>query len=113
MNENPDFEKDYYSRTATGIYRIGHDSTRLMRWLAYYDRSFHENINYYDLMESISKNLNEISYGQYYVEVKDHQYKIHPSENTILRLRDEPKSLRTQYQVQTNFQIRKNQKYQK
>ena len=48
--------------------------------------------------------------GQYYVEVKDHRYKIHPKENIILRLRDEPKSLRTQYQVQNETQIRRNQK---
>ena len=38
MLENPDFEQNYYSRTATGIYEIGHDSIRLMKWLAYYDR---------------------------------------------------------------------------
>ena len=48
--------------------------------------------------------------GEYYVEVKDHRYKIHPTDNIILRKRDEPKSLRTQYQVQNNTQIRKNQK---
>ena len=48
--------------------------------------------------------------GNYYVEVKDHRYRIHPTENVILRFRDEPKSLRTQYQVQNNTQIRKNQK---
>ena len=48
--------------------------------------------------------------GEYYVEVKDHRYKIHPTENIILRLRHEPKSLRTQYQVQNETQIRKNQK---
>ena len=48
--------------------------------------------------------------GNYYVEVKDHRYKIHPTENIILRLRDEPNSLRTQYQVQNETQIRKNQK---
>ena len=48
--------------------------------------------------------------GNYYVEVKDHRYKIHPTENIILRLRDEPKSLRTQYQVQNETQIRRNQK---
>ena len=52
------------------------------------------------------KNLN----GEYYVEVKDHRYKIHPTENNILRKRDEPKSLRTQYQVQNETQIRRNQK---
>ena len=48
--------------------------------------------------------------GEYYVEVKDHRYKIHPTANIILRKRDEPKSLRTQYQVQNEAQIRKNQK---
>ena len=47
--------------------------------------------------------------GRYYVEVKDHRCKIHPTENIILRLTDEPKSLRTQYQVQNETQIRKNQ----
>ena len=47
---------------------------------------------------------------EYYVKVKDHRYKIHPTENIILRLRDEPKSLRTQYQVQNETQIRRNQK---
>ena len=46
----------------------------------------------------------------YYVEVKDHRYKIHPSENIILKLRNQPKSLRTQYQVQNDTKIRRNQK---
>ena len=48
--------------------------------------------------------------GEYYLEVKDHRYKIHPTENIILRRRDEPKSLRTQYQVQNETKIRRNQK---
>ena len=48
--------------------------------------------------------------GEYYVEVKDHRYGIHPTEKIILRKRDEPKSLRTQYQVQNETQIRRNQK---
>ena len=48
--------------------------------------------------------------GQYYVEVKDHRYKIHPTEIFTLRKRDPPTSLRTQYQVQNEIQIRKNQK---
>ena len=52
--ENPDFERDYYSRTAVGVYKNGHYSIRLMKWLAYYDRSYDENINYYDLLGSIS-----------------------------------------------------------
>ena len=50
---NPDFEQNYWSRTAKGIYKIGHDSIRLMKWICYYDRSYYENINYYDLMASV------------------------------------------------------------
>ena len=34
MLEKPDIEQDHYSRTATGIYKIGRDSLRLMKWLA-------------------------------------------------------------------------------
>ena len=48
--------------------------------------------------------------GQYYVEVKDHRYRNRPIGNKILRKRDPPQSLRTQYQVQNETQIRKNQK---
>ena len=48
--------------------------------------------------------------GEYYVEVKDHRYQIHPTENIILRKRDPPTSLRTQYQVQNETQIRRNKK---
>ena len=48
--------------------------------------------------------------SNYYVEVKDHRYKIHPTENLILRKRNPPQSLRTQDQVQNETQIRKNQK---
>ena len=48
--------------------------------------------------------------GKYFVEVKDHRYRFHPTENIILKLRDEPKSLRNQYQIQNETQIRKNQK---
>ena len=48
--------------------------------------------------------------GQYYVEVKDHRYKIHPTEKIILRKRDPPCSLRTQYQVQNETRVRTNQK---
>ena len=48
--------------------------------------------------------------GNYYVEEKDHRYKIHPTEKVILRKRDPPTSLRTQYQLQNETQIRKNQK---
>ena len=53
MNENPDFEQDYWSRTAIGIYKTGHDCIRLMKWLIYYDISCYDKIIYFDLMESI------------------------------------------------------------
>ena len=61
MLETSDFEQNYRSRTATGIFKIGHDSIRFMKWICYYDRSYYENINYYDLMGSICNHLNEIS----------------------------------------------------
>ena len=48
--------------------------------------------------------------GEYYVEVKDHRYKIQPTENKKLRKRDPPTSLRTQYQAQNQTKIRRNQK---
>ena len=48
--------------------------------------------------------------GEYHVEVKDHRYKIHPTENIISRKRDPLTSLRTQYQVQNETRIRRNQK---
>ena len=48
--------------------------------------------------------------AKYYAEVKDHRYKIHPTDNIILRKRDPQSSLRTQYQAQNETQIRKNQK---
>ena len=48
--------------------------------------------------------------GNYYVEVKDNRYKIHPNENIILGLREEPEFLRTQNQLQIDTQIRENQK---
>ena len=48
--------------------------------------------------------------GIYYVEVKDHRYKIHPTEKIILQKQDPPIPLRTQNQVQNETQIRRNQK---
>ena len=56
--ENPDFEQNKYSITSTGIYKIAHYSIRLMKWKCYYDRSYYENIEYYDLMGSVYKHLN-------------------------------------------------------
>ena len=58
---NPNFEQNCWSKTANGIYKIGHDSIRLMKWICYYDRSYYENINYYDLMGSVCNHLDEIS----------------------------------------------------
>ena len=40
MLENVDFEQDFWSRTAEGLYKIGHDSIRLMKQLVFYDRSY-------------------------------------------------------------------------
>ena len=110
--ENPHFEQDHWSTTAIGMYKIGHDSIRLMKWIIYYDRSFYDNLNYFDLKGSNCKNsiLNEYLDNIYYVEVKDHRYRIHPTENIILGLRTESKSLRTQYQDQNETQRRRNQK---
>ena len=34
MIRNPDFEQNHYSITSTGMYKIGRDSIRLMKWLA-------------------------------------------------------------------------------
>ena len=48
--------------------------------------------------------------GNEYEEVRGHRYKCHPTENNILRLRDELKSSRTQYQVQSETKIMRNQK---
>ena len=49
-------------------------------------------------------------HGENYVEMKDERYKSYPTENSILRKRDPPQFLRTQYQVHNITQIRKNQK---
>ena len=61
MIRNPDFEQNRYSITSTGFYKIGHESIRLMKWLAYHDRSYYENVNYCDLLGSILKSLIELS----------------------------------------------------
>ena len=62
MLKNPDFEQNRYSITSTGVYKIEHDSIRLMIWICYYDRSYYENKNYLDLVGSNCKYLilNEI-----------------------------------------------------
>ena len=48
--------------------------------------------------------------GQNYVEVKDHRYKINPTEKIILRKRDPPIRSGTQNQVENETQISKNHK---
>ena len=60
MLENSGFEQNYWSETATRVYKVGRDSIRLMKWICYYDRSYYENINYYDLMGSICNQIKEI-----------------------------------------------------
>ena len=56
------------------------------------------------------KNQLKFQNDQFYVEVKDKRYLIHPTENIILRRTHPPLSLETQNQVQNDHQIRKNQK---
>ena len=60
MLKDSDFEQNYWSKTANGIYKIGHDSIQLIKFICYYDRSYYENINNYDMMGSVCKYLNEI-----------------------------------------------------
>ena len=38
-----DFEQNYYSRTSRKTYRVGFDSIKLMKRMAYYDK-YYENI---------------------------------------------------------------------
>ena len=61
MLENPNYEQDHFSGTATGIFKIGHDSIRIMKRLWFYDRFHYENIIYFDLVGSVLKCLIEIS----------------------------------------------------
>ena len=61
MLKNSDFAEFYWSRTVIGIHKIGNGSIRLMKWICYHDRSYYENINFYSLMCSVCKQLNEIS----------------------------------------------------
>ena len=60
MLENLKFEQNKYSITSTGVYKISHDSIRLMRRICSYDRSYFENENYYDIMGSNCKFIKEI-----------------------------------------------------
>ena len=57
MLENLDFEQDFWSRTAERICKKGHDSIRLKKWLLYYDRSYYDNLKYFDRMANIVKSV--------------------------------------------------------
>ena len=57
MLKNSDFQQNYWSKTARGVYKMGHDCKRLLKWICYHDRSYYENINYYDMMGSVCKYL--------------------------------------------------------
>ena len=48
MNEYPNFEQNFFQEQLKVYYKIGHDSFKLLTWLAYYDRSFSENIYYFN-----------------------------------------------------------------
>ena len=61
MNKKTDFKRNCHSRTAEGIDKIGHDISRIMKWLTHYDRSYYINDNYYDLRGFVLKTLGEIS----------------------------------------------------
>ena len=56
---NPDLEQYPYHQRTIVIYEIEHDSIRLTKSMAYFDR-FHEDIKYFDLIWSVSSALIEI-----------------------------------------------------
>ena len=59
MLKNPNFEQNKYSITSTGIYKLGFDSIPIMKWLIYFDSTFYENLNCFDLLGSICKYLSK------------------------------------------------------
>ena len=60
MNEKPNLEQFCYSRSAKSISKTGHDSVRILKRWAFYDR-YYEIVKYLDLMASVSICLIEIS----------------------------------------------------
>ena len=76
-----------------------------MNWLIYYDRSYHDNLNYFDLMGFLCKYLNELLRWSKRSSILNS-----PDWKIILRLRDEPKSLGAQYKVRNETQMKNNQK---
>ena len=57
MEQNPDFQQDYYCLTANVNYEIGHDSIRLGEWMAQWYQHY-GNIYYFDLKASALSVLN-------------------------------------------------------
>ena len=60
MNHYPEFEQNFYLRTAKSNFRNGQGSVRLKKWIASYDH-FYENTFYFDLMASVLTCLKNIS----------------------------------------------------
>ena len=102
--------KNHYSRTAKGVYKIGHQSIGIMKRLLILDTLIMKIYTIMIFWQVFWLVLIKLPNGQFYLEVKDKRYISHPTENNILRKRDPPLSLRTQYQVQYNTLIKKGQK---
>ena len=52
--EGDDYDEIYKDLSILKNKKLKINNTiRLMKWICYYDRSYYENINYYDLMASI------------------------------------------------------------
>ena len=47
---NSDFEQDYYSRQQQVFTELDKTLLDFLKWLASFDRSYYENLNYNDLM---------------------------------------------------------------
>ena len=58
MDKN--YEQKHFSRSATGIYKIGYDSIRLMKLLS--QKQYYNNIIYYDLLASVLYALTIINF---------------------------------------------------
>ena len=39
-----DFEQSYWSRIGKSFYKLRHDSIKILKWMAFYDK-YYENIN--------------------------------------------------------------------
>ena len=53
-----EFERNYCPIIATSIQRVGHDSTKFLIWIAFYD-SYYEKMKYFYLLASVSLCLGE------------------------------------------------------